>query len=300
MTRRGVFVGLSTIDVVYGVDQFPQPNAKTAANDQDVFIGGPATNASITFSLLGGRPTLVTAVGRHAMASLIRRELRQCSVRLIDLNPDFADAPVVSSVSVDGRGNRTVVSANAKRVPVPPAQVNLTVCARASVVLVDGHYMEACQAWARAARSQEISVVLDGGSWKSGTEELIENVDTAICSADFRPPGCASENDVFDYLRDRGVKNIAITRGAEPVLFASGESKGSVRVPQVKAVDTMGAGDVFHGAFCYYASTGLRFDASLAAAAKVAAESCRFRGPRGWTESSKIGQERKRERSGVL
>jgi sugar/nucleoside kinase (ribokinase family) len=50
----GVFVGLSTIDVVYRVADFPAANTKAAANSQDVFVGGPATNAAIAFTFLGG------------------------------------------------------------------------------------------------------------------------------------------------------------------------------------------------------------------------------------------------------
>jgi len=284
MAARGVFVGLSTIDVIYDVDHFPAPNSKVAANDQRLFIGGPATNAAITFSLLGGRSSLVTVVGRHAIAFLIRKELREHSVRLVDLNPDFQGVPVISCVSIDKVGNRNVVSANANRVAAPPTDVDLKVL-RARVVLVDGHYMESCQAWARTAKSQGVPVVLDAGSWKDGTEKLLKCIDTVICSSDFLPPGCTKQSDVFDYLKTHGVDNIAMTRGMDPVLFSSGSSAGSLRVPRVKAIDTMGAGDVFHGAFCYYASIGREFDSALSEAVRIASESCRYRGPRAWAHS---------------
>ena len=290
MTARGIFVGLSTIDVIYGVDCFPASNAKIVARDQDVFIGGPATNAAITFSLLGGKPVLVSAVGDHRLAGLIRGELREHSVRLIDLNPDFHEAPVISSVSVDKSGNRNVVSANAARVPAPDVEVDLKAFDHARVVLIDGHYMKACQTWARAARSRGVSVVLDGGSWKDGTDRVLSSVDTVICSSDFLPPGCKNESDVFDYLRAKHVKKIAMTRGADPVLFSFGSSAGTVRVPRVKAIDTMGAGDIFHGAFCYFTVRGHAFDSALTEAAKIAAESCRFRGTRAWAESLRSTQ----------
>jgi sugar/nucleoside kinase (ribokinase family) len=58
---RGIFVGLSTIDVLYSVEKFPGPNSKTVARDQQVFSGGPATNASVTFAHLDGVATMVTA-----------------------------------------------------------------------------------------------------------------------------------------------------------------------------------------------------------------------------------------------
>jgi sugar/nucleoside kinase (ribokinase family) len=279
---KGIFVGLSTVDVVYGVDDCPSANSKVVARSQDVFVGGPATNASITFGHLGGKSTLVTAVGCHGLATVIIEELQRYSIQLIDLNPDFHQASVVSSISVNRAGERNVISANATRVIAKPAQVDETVLADASVVLVDGHFMEACQAWSRTARARGIHVVLDGGSWKDSTNELLKNIDTAICSADFMPPECLTENDVIKYLLDCGVKNIAITRGAEPIRFVSNGTSGVIPVPHVQIVDTLGAGDIFHGAFCYYASTGSPFVDALRAAATVASESCRFHGTRKW------------------
>ena len=58
---RGIFVGLSTVDIVYRVDEFPLANRKIAAQSQDVFAGGPATNAALAFSHLGGDATLVAS-----------------------------------------------------------------------------------------------------------------------------------------------------------------------------------------------------------------------------------------------
>lgn len=279
---NGIFVGLSTIDVVYGVDEFPSANSKVVAHSQDVFVGGPATNASIAFGFLGGKPTVVTAVGCHALANLIKEEIQRYSVRLIDMSPDFDKVPVISSISANGIGERNVVSANATRFKSQPALVDESVLEEASVVLVDGHYMQACSAWSSAARARGIQVVLDGGSWKPGTDELLKSIDTAVCSADFMPPECLTENDVIKYLLDCGVKNIAITRGAEPIRFVSNGTSGVIPVPQVQIVDTLGAGDIFHGAFCYYASTGSPFVDAFRAAASVATESCRFHGTREW------------------
>jgi sugar/nucleoside kinase (ribokinase family) len=281
---KGIFVGLSTLDVVYGVDDFPSANSKVVARSQDVFIGGPATNASITFGHLGGQSTLVTAVGRHGLARVIIKELQRYSIQLIDLNPEFNQAPVISSISVNKTGERNIVSANATRLTAQPAQINEMALADAAVVLVDGHFMDACQAWSRAARARGIHVVLDGGSWKDGTDELLKSIDTAICSADYMPTGCSNEDDVLEYLRSSGVKNIAITNGPEPIRYVSDKTSGIVPVPKVEVVDTMGAGDIFHGAFCYYASTRTPFVDALRRAASVAAESCRFRGTREWME----------------
>ena len=280
----GIFVGLSTIDVVYRVEKFPAPNTKVAAQSQDVFVGGPATNAAIAYAHLGGTASLVSVIGRHAVADVIRKDAESRSVRLFDLNPSFNQPPAISSVSVDAAGRRNVISANGARIETPAAEIDQRALEEARVLLVDGHYIPACQAWAAAAQSRGVPVVLDGGSWKEGTEELLANVAIAICSADFRPPGCTNEEKTVRYLKQRGVKHVAITHGAEPVLFESGSSSGTLRVPQVEAVDTMGAGDIFHGAFCFFSSIGHGFVEALAEAAQIASESCRYHGTREWMQ----------------
>ena len=277
-----LFVGLSTIDVVYDVDEFPVANTKVAARSQSVLAGGPATNAAIACAHLGSNAALVTVVGRNVLASVIREELQKHLVQLIDLNPAFEDAPVISSVTVDKAGNRNVISANAMRVPVPAAHVDPELCRQARIVMVDSHYMEACQAWAAAARTCGTPVVLDGGSWKDGTEALLKSVHTAICSADFMPPGCSSRNEVIQFLKNCGVTNIAITNGSAPIEFVFGQSSGSIRVPEVDVVDTMGAGDILHGAYCHFAAMKRDFVDSLTQAARIASESCRHAGTREW------------------
>ena len=85
-----------------------------------------------------------------------------------------------------------------------------------------------------------------------------------------------------EYLKKSGVTSIAITDGAEPIHFASDTISGTLRFPPVEAVDSMGAGDIFHGAYCFFASTGRGFVESLAEASAIAAESCRHRGAREW------------------
>ena len=285
MTIDGVFVGLSTIDAVYHVADFPAANTKTAANSQDVFVGGPATNAAIAFTLLGGKATIVSAIGRNPLTALFRDEFKKLAIESVDLSPEFEGIPAISSVTVDDGGRRNVISANAARIQIPPAVIDQRICEAAKVVLVDGHSMQACQAWASAANALGKPVVMDGGSWKEGTGDLLKFVHTAICSADFRAPGCASESDLAKYLQSRGVINVAITHGADPVRFFTESKTGEIPVPVVAAVDTMGAGDIFHGAFCYFISVGFGFEESLQCAAEIASESCCYRGTREWREN---------------
>jgi sugar/nucleoside kinase (ribokinase family) len=286
---EALFVGLSTIDVIYNVAEFPAANTKVEARSQEVFVGGPATNAAVAFAALGGRAALVSAVGRHSLGNAVREELRKYQIEHIDLNPEFDGVPALSSVTVDGAGRRNVVSANAARIPIPETVVDQRVCEEANILLVDGHAMQACQAWASAARALRKQVVLDAGSWKQGMDELLRSVDTAICSADFAPPGCRSEEDVVIFLEDHGVPNIAITHGAEPVHFISPEDAGEIKVPSIDVIDTTGAGDIFHGAFCYFHAKGSGFAEALKRAAEVATHSCRYSGTREWLKHLPVG-----------
>jgi sugar/nucleoside kinase (ribokinase family) len=200
-----------------------------------------------------------------------------------DAAPAGEHAPAISSVYVEERtGDRSVVSVNgAATAPVPPPGLGLD---GARVVLVDGHHPELALAAVRLARRHGVPVVLDGGSWKPVLEALLPLVDVAICSADFRAPGAATSDAAAADLRARGVPAVAVTRGGEPVRWWSGTEAGEVAVPRVRAVDTLGAGDTFHGAFCYALAAAPRraLAAQLRFAAEVAAVRCGVAGLRAW------------------
>jgi sugar/nucleoside kinase (ribokinase family) len=99
-----------------------------------------------------------------------------------------------------------------------------------------------------------------------------------VCPADFHPPGTATPGEALDWLTGHGVPHVAVTRGAEPVLLPDGE----IPVPRVAVADTLGAGDVFHGALTFALAEGQPFEAALGAAATVAARACGSFGTRAW------------------
>jgi len=285
---KGLFVGLATVDLIYTVDAVPRRNQKISVSGQQISAGGPATKAAMTFAFLGGRAELVTAAGSHPLATVIRDDLRQHSVRLHDLASHCRTPPPISSILVHrSSGERTVVSANAA---VFSKELGGSFAPQwlrgASVLLIDGHYMPLAIAVARAARERGVQVVLDSGSWKDGMEQLLPLVDIAICSDDYRPPGCHGIEDVFEILRAQNIRQIAITRGASPIRFLDHNKSGSIPVEKIKPVDTLGAGDIFHGVFCYYtARPEVSFREALSSAARVATFSCRYAGTRLWMQT---------------
>lgn len=288
-----LFAGLCTLDVLQAVERAPGANEKVTALDQAVAAGGPATNAAVTFAYLGGDAGLVTGVGRHPLAAGIRADLVRAGVRLHDAAGDDDRPPPVSSIVVTtATGDRSVVSRNAagRSLAPPPELPSLVGGARA--VLVDGHHPALALATAKEARSRGLLCVLDGGSWKDNTASLLPHVDVAICSADFRPPGSpAGAAGVPAFLLRAGVRWAAVTDGPRPVTWAGPDGRsGTVPVPEADVVDTLGAGDVFHGAFLYSVAAcatggdldGEAFVAALGFAGEVAARSCGSFGTRAW------------------
>ena len=201
---------------------------------------------------------------------------------MADLLDGSVEPPMVSSVlTFEGTGDRMAVS---NRYPggSEDARMPDPIGPDVSVLLLDGFLRRASLDAARSAVAGGVPVVLDGGSWKPGLEDLLPLVDVAVCSADFHPPGTAGGDEAIDYLRDHGVERIALTRGADPILYRDGAEFGQIPVAPADVVDTLGAGDVLHGAFAYRLATGADFVAALESAAALATRSCESFGTRAW------------------
>lgn len=280
--KRGVFVGLVTLDLIYQTAQMPGRNQKQVASDYLISAGGPAANAAVAFSGLGNQATVMGVVGKHPIAHLIQADLSTCGVTILDLDPQRSDPPPISSILVtEGTGDRSVISINAVQSQATVEQMPSDCLAEIDLVLIDGHQIEVGRTIAQRARERDIPVVMDGGSWKAGFETILPWVDYAICSANFYPPHCEREQDVIAYLSNLGIAHIAITHGEKPIVYQTGAQTGEIDVPPVQAIDTLGAGDIFHGAFCH-AILQNDFVTALALAAQVAALSCQFFGARRW------------------
>jgi sugar/nucleoside kinase (ribokinase family) len=283
--KTGLFLGLATLDLIYLAQQLPGENQKVVASDCTIAAGGPAANAAVTFSYLGNRAIWAGVLGTHAIAQLIRTDLTEYNVRIVDLAPGRSDPPPVSSIIVtQGTGGRSVISINATKSQVDSQAINQDILTSVNIVLVDGHQIPASQEIAQIAKSKNIPIVLDGGSWKPGLEEILPFIEWAVCSDNFHPPNCYNSEEVFAYLSAAGISNIAITRGEKPILYLNNGKYGSIEVPQIQATDTLGAGDIFHGAFCHYILQNNLTD-SLTAAARIAADSCKKIGTRRWMKN---------------
>ncbi|WP_405976175.1 PfkB family carbohydrate kinase [Streptomyces sp. NBC_00988] len=293
----GLFVGLCTLDVIQLVDHAPGSNEKLTARDQVVAAGGPAANAAVAFGHLGGAATLLTAIGAHPLGVVVAADLDALGVTVSDLAADSAQPPAVSSVLVTAStGERAVASTNATAHRLAPPDDLDALVAACDIVEFDGHHMELAVAAARSARALGRKTLFDGGSWKPGTQRLLPFIDVAVCSADFHPPGTSTPADTLRFLREHGVVRSAVSGGADPVVWAGPDGEGTVDVPSVKVADTVGAGDVLHGALAYHLvgdrPTSEGFAEVLRAAAVVASRACASFGTRAWMREGSFGSPR--------
>jgi sugar/nucleoside kinase (ribokinase family) len=282
-----LFAGLCVVDLVHRVARPPGSDEKVTALSRELVAGGPATNAALTFSVLGGSALLLTAVGSGPLGRLVRADLDRPDLTLVDVaadDPAF-DVHVSSVVVVDATGERSVVSMDGAAID-ESAAVAVTRAALAEaepdVVLLDGHHPALATEVATWARARRIPVVLDAGRWKPHFDDLLPLVDELVCSGDFAAPAGSGFEEVAAYGHRNGARVVAQSHGAGAIELSVDGRRSDVPVPSVPVVDTLGAGDVLHGAYAYYRAVGGDAEESLCRAAEVAAFRCRFAGSRAW------------------
>ena len=282
MKHKALFVGLTTIDIQYFIDDIPVVNTKIKTGNPDILVGGPATNAAVAFAYLNKTATLASPAGLNAFSSFIDQDLNRVGVDHFDLAYGQEFETILATVLTSKNGDRTIVTHNPKEVKSTISPQKLIDLVKPQVVLIDGFYPEFSIECVRICREKEIPVVADCGSWKPQFADLLNYVDIAICSADFMPPNCETREDLFDFMTAKNIHSVAISKGGAEIEFLSKEKKGSVKVPEVKVMDTLGAGDFLHGAFCYYLLENTDFEKALQNAAFLASFTCSFEGTRKW------------------
>lgn len=267
---KGLFLGLTTLDIQYLINTFPKANGKQKSENFLLNIGGPALNAAATFVELGGQAKFFTVVGNHVFANYILEECKKLGIVCVDLNPTFQEFPIIASVLSNSRnGDRSIIRNQGVTPKTKLSILEQELSEDYDIILVDGFHQEAAVRISKYGKQHNIPVVFDGGSWKEGSDELLNHADIAICSNDFTSPSLP----VMRFLENKGIQYRAISHGEHPIRFEEGSHAGTLSVPKVKAIDSLGAGDVFHGAFCYFKSSGDDFQTSLQKASKIAAQS---------------------------
>jgi sulfofructose kinase len=266
-------VGASTYDLVYSVDRHPQPDEKIRA---DSFIGcggGPAANGAITVARLGLLAAFAGYLGNDIFGNAHIEELRKAGV-FTGLIARGEHSSALSVVMVKPDGSRALVNYRKPESFLAANSVDFSKI-DTKVILFDGHEPYISPALARSARQRGIVTVLDAGSIHSGTEELTGLVDYLVCSERFGLDftGESTEDRALEKLGSYA-PNVIITVGERGLVWKNSQGSGREAAYKIKAVDTTGAGDVFHGALAACLAEKREWRRSLAYASAAGALCC--------------------------
>lgn len=280
-----LFAGRTTLDVLYRLDGMPEEDTKAYATALHAGPGGPATNAAITHALLGGDAVLLSPLGSGPWAAMARETLATHRVHHIDLaNGASYETPLVTVLVNTARATRTAINPPlTQSVFAAPDAWNAAWGAQPHVALTDGFHLHETLPLLRACRDAGAALVLDGGSWKPGTEELAPLLTAAICSERFALHGAERDaQSTLTWFAAQGVPFVAVTRGPQAILVLERGRRYEIAIAPANAIDTLGAGDVLHGSFCTYLARTGNCELALREAARIATQSCTDMGIDAW------------------
>lgn len=250
-----ICVGQSVYDIVIPYDTALVENQKYRVTRRLECGGGPALNAAYLCAVWGEQTYLVSRIGEDDYGKKIKRILLEAGVHLEYLvERENIETPYSIILSNSDNGSRTIFNfpgeVQDKHYEYPALDVD--------VILSDGHLPKlSIQAIRRYPAALS---VLDAGTCRESTMEVAPHVDYIVCSEDFarqytgkavdleKPELC---REIFGQIKEINKRHAVITLGEKGLLYeADGELKYLPAYP-AKAVDTSGAGDIFHGAFAF-------------------------------------------------
>lgn len=284
-----VGVGLNSTDTIVTVDHYPACPGKARILDERVSPGGQVASALAACAALGLRTRYIGAVGDDAAGRIQLESLRQAGVDAsgVKIRPNCASQSAYVMVEA-ATGERTIFHRRSPALNLAEEEIPAAAIASARLLHVDGHDAAAIAHAARLARAHQVPVSLDVDTIYPGVEAALPNVDYLVSSATFpaRWTGIAHPFDALLRLqREYGFRAAVMTLGAEGSL-ALFEGR-FIYAPGfvVEAVDSTGAGDVFHGGFCFALLSGMAMAQALEFANAMAALNCTAQGARGGIRS---------------
>ncbi len=283
---KGLFGTAMAMDVVFdfGDKPFPAEDQKERAAASYFQTGGNSVNAAFTFAALQGQAQCVVSIGSSSpFRSQVLDDFSRHGITYIDsATKDFElpySAIALSKDLQNGAAYRTLWTCS-KDDHYEPITINQDDINPPNVLMLDLYYQQQTAQLIEYARMRHIPIVVDVDKWNEYYEDILPDVDYVIASEKFRPPGCYSPEDALNFLyHQMGVSHVAITRGHQSVIGIENNQNFQVDVPAIEAVDTLGAGDVFHGAFAnFIILNGGDFKGALSLAAHVASISCQHKG----------------------
>lgn len=266
-------VGHASYDLTLLVDHHPGRDEKCFATGMSACGGGPAANAAVTVARLGGSSGLVAYLGEDFHGCRHMEELEAEGVHTGFIVRGSHPTPL-SVILVKPDGARTVVNHKASTPFLESFALDLSICGP-RVMLFDGHEPRISRTLAQSARSAGIPTVLDAGSVHEGTVELAPVVDYLVASERFARLFTSREEPrrAIEALGEIAPCAV-ITLGERGLVWSKGDAFGEVPAFSVSAIDSTGAGDVFHGALALGIARSMQLPAILRYASATAALAC--------------------------
>jgi sulfofructose kinase len=280
--------GMAVLDEVFRVREFPLPDTKAEATEFFAVGGGNAANAAVAIARLGARAAFAGPIGGPAGEDAIGdRVIESLAAESIDCNGCVRLAGArtpISAILLNAQGERTIANYRDKRLDaVTPADPDRLV-RDVDVLLVDNRYPAFVMPICAAARRSGLAVVIDADMATVETDPLFALGTHVIFSGD-----CLQRTTGIDDLAAGLTRMaqftdafLAATNGALPVLWREEEAIRIMPVFKIAAIDTLAAGDVFHGAFTLTLAEGRGIAEAMRFAAAAAGLKCtRFGGATG-------------------
>jgi len=280
-----VGVGLNATDTLLLVPHFPAYAGKAPYTREILSPGGQVASAMVACARLGLRVKYIGAVGDDERGRIQIESLRASSLDLEHVQLRRHCANQSAYIIVDQTtGERTVLWRRDDCLRIDPQQIAPEQIACARLLHIDGHDTAAVAHAARVAREHDIPVTVDVDTIYAGFDKVLPNVDYLIASSEF-PTRWTGESDPFRALtniqKEYGMRVAAMTLGSHGALARVDERFIYSPAFVVDCVDTTGAGDVFHGAFCYAVLQGMAMREALEFSNAMAALNCTALGARG-------------------
>jgi len=282
---RILCLGMSALDAIYRVPVIPSTPTKVLASSYSECGGGMAANASVAAARLGGEVHYWGRLGDDALGSRILAQLvaEGVDVGAVRRLPGCISPSAAILVADDGE--RLVCAFNDPRLDPDAAWLPLDRVGAFDAVLADVRWPPGAAAVLDAARRAGRPAVLDGDV---GPVEVLHDLAGRATHVAYSEPGLASATGVAASgealqraARDTpDARVVGVTLGPEGFLWREAGREHRIRAPRVTAIDTLAAGDVWHGAFTLALGEGMPTDGAVRFANSAAALKCTRAGGR--------------------
>lgn len=287
-------VGAASWDIVLGVDAFPAQPTKVLATRCVETSAGMASAAAMSIAALGGRAAVLARIGDdgHGDRWLAGIEAAGVETSLVERIPGAPTA--LSAIVVDARGERLIVPHYDTRLWRDGPRVGDEALAHFGAFLVDTRWPDASERILRHARASGRPVLLDADVAPPDIiHRLLPLASHVVFSAEALGAACPDAGpDVGERLRAAACMTdaeLGVTLGAEGCVLYRPQGIVRLAAPAVRVVDTLAAGDVFHGAFLLGLVEGRDPEAAAAFANAAAALKCtRFGGAAGRPDRAEV------------